>query len=128
MVMECMGGCTWNSHCKSGDDMCECMIATKWGAMVKINTAAIKKKPISFTTKDGKSIEFKSTGVKKVKATQHVKQLEKRLSAMEKAVMKYNRDVQLSRAKEKEAKGVGKKEKTKESCKDAETVDKATRK
>jgi hypothetical protein len=76
--------------------------------MVRTINAAVasgKKKPIAFKTKDGKAIEFKSGGVKKAKAVVRVKQLEKRLSAMEKAVMKYNHDVKVNKeVKEKKVK------------------------
>ena len=82
----------------------ERVMATKWGAMAKTINAATKKKPISFTTKDGKSIAFKSGGVKKAKTAHHVKQLEKRLSAMEKAVQQYNSGVAAASAAKKEKK------------------------
>ena len=49
---------------------------------------------VAFTTKDGKAVQFKPAGTKAAKTKMHVKQLEKRLSAMEQAVMKYNNVVQ----------------------------------
>jgi hypothetical protein len=69
----------------------------------------MKQGKIAFKTKDGKAVSFKSTGVKQVKAVARVKQLEKRLSAMEKAVLSYNAAVE-KRKKEKsdsDASGVG---------------------
>lgn len=59
------------------------------------------KKGVSFVTKGGKEISFKSTGSRNKTRTAHVKQLEKRLSAMEKAVMQYNNAVQNQQAKRK---------------------------
>jgi hypothetical protein len=50
------------------------------------------KKPVSFTTKDGKPISFVNTGKRSTNAGKTIKALEKRLSAMEKAVIKYNKD------------------------------------
>lgn len=87
--------------------MVKCTKATNEGAMARTINAAMKKKPISFTTKDGKSIVFKSGGVKKAKAAVRVKQLEKRLSAMEKAVLKYNHDVEKNKEKKKLDKNAG---------------------
>jgi hypothetical protein len=59
--------------------------------------AVVPAKQIAFKTKDGKEIAFKSTrGHGKPDA--RVKQLEKRLSAMEKAVSKYNNAVQVKKA------------------------------
>lgn len=65
------------------------------------------KGKIAFTTKDGKTVSFKSTGVKKVKAATRVKALEKRLSAMEKAVLHYNRGVEESKKKKSDAASAG---------------------
>ena len=60
--------------------------------------AAAPAKQIAFKTKDGKEIAFKSTrGHGKPDA--RVKQLEKRLSAMEKAVSKYNNAVQAQKVR-----------------------------
>ena len=53
----------------------------------------MKQGIIAFKTKDGKAVSFKSAGVKNAKATVRVKELEKRLSAMEKAVKQYNTSV-----------------------------------
>jgi hypothetical protein len=64
--------------------------------------AASSNKSIAFTTKGGKEIAFKATGSKAKRTATHVKQLEKRLSVMEKAVMQYNHAVQTHQAKRKE--------------------------
>lgn len=62
------------------------------------------KKPIAFTTKSGKEVVFSSGSSAKGKiAKGHIKQLEKRLSAMEKAVLKYNNAIQSSQAKKAKA-------------------------
>lgn len=58
-------------------------------------------KSISFVTKSGKEVTFKPTGSRSKARSTHVKQLEKRLSAMEKAVMQYNNAVQNHQAKRK---------------------------
>jgi hypothetical protein len=52
---------------------------------------------ISFRTKGGKEIAFKAKGTNAKKRQVHVKQIEKRLSAMEKAVMQYNNAVQTAK-------------------------------
>lgn len=58
------------------------------------------KQSIAFTTKGGKEISFSSGSSAKSKIGKaHIKQLEKRLSAMEKAVLKYNNAIQNSQAK-----------------------------
>ena len=49
---------------------------------------------ISFRTNGGKEIAFKAKGANVKRRQAHVKQMEKRLSAIEKAVMQYNKDVQ----------------------------------
>jgi len=64
----------------------------------------VNEKTIAFTTKDGKSIAFSGGNGKNKIAKAHIKQLEKRLSVMEKAVMKYNNAVQNHKAEK--AKGV----------------------
>jgi hypothetical protein len=61
------------------------------------------KKGVSFVTKGGKEISFKSSSDRSNKSTTHVKQLEKRMSAMEKAVMKYNIAIQKHEAKKAKA-------------------------
>jgi uncharacterized membrane protein YgcG len=71
---------------------------------MKTVTTAAKKKAISFKTKDGKDIVFKThVGVTKAKQTARVKMLEKRLTAMEKAVLKYNHDILKSKEKKQAA-------------------------
>jgi hypothetical protein len=63
--------------------------------MGREKTAPVKKgkaKQIAFTTKDGKTVNFRPTGKKAASAGKTIKALEKRLSAMEKAVIKYNED------------------------------------
>jgi hypothetical protein len=61
---------------------------------------------IAFTTKGGKEIAFKAKGSNAKRRQVHVKQMEKRLSAIEKAVMQYNHAVTTPTAK----KGVSKEE------------------
>jgi hypothetical protein len=69
-------------------------------------TKAPPAKKIAFKTKDGKEIAFKSTGGHG-KQSVRVKQLEKRLSAMEKAVLKYNDAVQSNKAKKEQQRASG---------------------
>lgn len=75
-------------------------------------------KSISFVTKGGKEVTFKPTGSRSKARSTHVKQLEKRLSAMEKAVMQYNNAVQNQKAKKQAGCEGGE-------CKDGESVVKA---
>jgi hypothetical protein len=73
----------------------------KGGMKMKTASAIPAKKAISFKTSNGKAITFKTNvGVSKAKQTQRVKMLEKRLTMMEKMVMKQNQMV-VSKGKKK---------------------------
>lgn len=63
----------------------------------------MKAQKISFKTKDGRDVTFKKKG-NGAKAQKTMKMMEKRLSAMEKAVMQYNAAVRKREEKPKEEK------------------------
>jgi hypothetical protein len=67
----------------------------------------MKAQKISFKTKDGRDVMFKKKG-NGAKAQKTIKMMEKRLSAMEKAVMQYNAAVRKREEKSKEEKKVKK--------------------
>jgi hypothetical protein len=65
-----------------------------------------KAKKIVFKTKDGKEVSFKKKpGAAKERKVKGMKAFEKRLSAMEKAVIQYNSSVQKHREKKEKEKG-----------------------
>lgn len=64
----------------------------------------VKKEPerkVAFKTKDGKEVCFAPKGKMVVKRAAHMKALEKRLTAMEKAVLNYNHAVQVHEERKK---------------------------
>lgn len=63
----------------------------------------VVSKKIAFKTKDGKEVSFAPKGKNAAKKKVHMKSLEKRLTAMEKAILHYNHAVEAHKERKKGA-------------------------